>query len=233
MVGDGLLLAPGSDGSTIEGLDIANFPDTSFTDGAGIHILSNGNLVQSNFLGTDLTGKAAGPGNFYRGLHRRRVEQHDRRRGILGNLISGNSFDGVLIYDNAQPAQHNLVIGNKIGTDVTGTAALPNTGDGIDSSPRITSIGGTSAGYRQPDLRKSRRRDLALTHGEHGPFEQPDSRELRRHRLTGKIALGNGSGGVSDNNGLNNTIGGTSRGAGNLISGNQDAGIILTSDLGR
>ena len=65
MVGDGLLLAAGSDGSTIEGLDIANFPDSSGTDGAGIHIQSNGNFIQSNYLGTDPTGKAAGPGNFF------------------------------------------------------------------------------------------------------------------------------------------------------------------------
>ena len=64
-MGDGLLLAPGSDGSTIEGLDIANFQDPSFTTGAGIHIQSSDNLVQANFLGTDLTGKAAGPGNLY------------------------------------------------------------------------------------------------------------------------------------------------------------------------
>src|SRR5208283_2452887 len=47
---DALLLAPGSDGSTIQGLDIADF-----TTGAGIHIQSNGNLVQEDYLGTDLT----------------------------------------------------------------------------------------------------------------------------------------------------------------------------------
>ena len=54
LTGDGLLLAPGSDGSTIKGLDIADF-----TTGAGIHIQSNDNLIQSNFLGTDLTGTIA------------------------------------------------------------------------------------------------------------------------------------------------------------------------------
>ena len=39
--------------------------------------------------------------------------------------------------------------------------------------------------------------------------------------------------GVTDNNGQNNTIGGTTAGAGNLISGNQDDGISLYHDLGR
>ncbi len=72
MVGDGLLLAAGSDGSTIEGLDIVGFPDNSFTDGAGIHIQSNDNLVQSNFLGTDLTGTTAGYRRLLRCVHRRR-----------------------------------------------------------------------------------------------------------------------------------------------------------------
>ncbi len=123
MVGDGwdgLLLATGSDGSTIQGLDIASFPDSSFTDGAGIHLQSNGNLVQSNYLGTDPTGKAAGPGNYFGVFIDGASNNTIGGAGSLGNLISGNVFDGVLILDDAQPAQNNLVVGNKIGTDITG-----------------------------------------------------------------------------------------------------------------
>ena len=127
---DALLLAPGSDGSTIQGLDIADFQDPTSTTGAGIHIESNGNLVQEDYLGTDLTGKSAGPGNLY-GIF---IDGGSRNTiggaGSLGNLISGNTGAGVQIQDDVQLAQNNLVIGNKIGTDVTGTAALPNQGDG-------------------------------------------------------------------------------------------------------
>ena len=54
---NGLTLGAGSNGSTIEGLDIADFA------GAGISIQSSNDVISGNFLGTDLTGLAAGPGN--------------------------------------------------------------------------------------------------------------------------------------------------------------------------
>ena len=77
--GDGLRLAPGSDGSTIKGLAIANF-----ATGDGIHIQSNDNLIQSNFLGTNLAGNAGGSRKPERTLHRRRLGEHDRRQQHRG-----------------------------------------------------------------------------------------------------------------------------------------------------
>ena len=66
---------PSSAGSTIIGLDIYNF-----TGGSGIHIQTNDNLITGNFLGTDVNGTAAGPGNGTgRGDRQQRVEQYDRR----------------------------------------------------------------------------------------------------------------------------------------------------------
>ena len=99
MIGDGLLLATGSGGSTIKGLDIVGFPDSSFTDGAGIHIQSNNNLVESDFLGTNLTGTAASSGNFFGVFIDGGSNNTIGGVGSLGNLISGNLFDGVLILD--------------------------------------------------------------------------------------------------------------------------------------
>ena len=46
----------------------------------------------------------------------------------LGNLISGNGGDGVLINANSQ---NNVLNGNFIGTDVSGNLALGNGGDGV------------------------------------------------------------------------------------------------------
>ncbi|MGC8639322.1 MAG: beta strand repeat-containing protein [Isosphaeraceae bacterium] len=150
-IGDGLLLAQGSDGSTIEGLDIVNFPDSSFTDGAGIHIQSSNNLIVSNWLGPGPSGQTAATGNFF-GVYIDAASNNTiGGAGALGNLISGNLYDGILIYDDAGLAQNNLVIGNKIGTDVTGTAAIPNAtsgdgGNGIDIYAENNTIGGAGTG---------------------------------------------------------------------------------------
>ena len=46
----------------------------------------------------------------------------------FGNLISGNTGDGILV---ANTAGDNTISGNLIGTDETGRNALPNGGDGI------------------------------------------------------------------------------------------------------
>src|SRR5207247_1581979 len=64
-----------------------------------------------------------------------------------GNLISGNAT-GISV---ASPRVGPIIQGNKIGTDITGTAAIPNTGNGIEvSSPTLggvtTAIGGINAG---------------------------------------------------------------------------------------
>ena len=62
-----------------------------------------------------------------------------------GNVISGNGNDGVQIYGSAI---FNVVAGNKIGTDVTGTVALGNSSSGVevDAGCSGNTIGGTTAG---------------------------------------------------------------------------------------
>jgi hypothetical protein len=232
MIGDGLLLAPGSDGSTVEGLDIVNFPDNTFTDGAGIHIQSSGNLVRSNDLGTDLSGKTAGPGNFF-GVFIDGASGNTIGGAAsgAGNLISGNNFDGVLILDEAQPARNNLVVGNLIGTDRTGTAALPNAGSGIDLFASQNTIGAAASGAGNL-ISANQGAGIALGVQISPPSGNVIEGNFIGTNLAGKLALGNAAGGISDNSGLNNTIGGTATGAGNLVSGNQGAGIILNSASG-
>src|SRR5262249_4428095 len=52
---NGLTLGPGSDGSTIRGLDITNF------SGHGIVVQANGNTIVGNFVGVDPTGTTRMP----------------------------------------------------------------------------------------------------------------------------------------------------------------------------
>ena len=60
----------------------------------------------------------------------------------MGNLISGNTADGVAI----NGASGTVVAGNLIGTDVTGTFAIANSiGVEIDSGASENTIGGLAA----------------------------------------------------------------------------------------
>jgi hypothetical protein len=105
-------------------------------DNIGLRTGSN-NLVQGNLIGTNATGTAA-----LGGLHGIAVENPAGSETILGNLISGVNI-GIYI---AAPSGWTIR-GNKIGTDITGTQPIPNSGYGIyfsHGSP--TNIGGTGAG---------------------------------------------------------------------------------------
>jgi hypothetical protein len=108
---------------------------------------STGNLIQGNFIGTDITGTKAVPN--YHGI----VIYWGADNTIggtttgAGNLVSGNYDDGANIQGSG-----NLVQGNFIGTDVTGTAPLPNgtllpwAGFGLATEGLNNTIGGAVAG---------------------------------------------------------------------------------------
>ena len=125
----------------------------SGNDDVGVRIPGPGatdNRVQGNFIGTDRSGTSA-IGNALFGV----IIDNGAERNFIGtdgdgstdhnegNLISGN-VHGVSI----QLAGHNVVAGNLIGTDVTGTGPLSNTGPGVfvASAARFNTIGGTMAG---------------------------------------------------------------------------------------
>src|SRR5207302_6102055 len=89
---------------------------------------ATGNVLQGNFIGTDVTG-AHGLGNGADG-----VTVQDAPANTIGgaaagsrNLISGNGSSGIFF---TAAAANNLVAGNWIGVDVSGSAAVPNDADG-------------------------------------------------------------------------------------------------------
>ncbi|MBX3065178.1 MAG: right-handed parallel beta-helix repeat-containing protein [Anaerolineae bacterium] len=100
----------------IEGLVIVGFNQTY-----GIKLQTGGgNIVSCNFIGVEADGVTAAPNKV--GL----ISQGSSNQ-ILDNLISGNLNQGIFL----DTAVDTNLSGNYVGIDNSGTAALPNGGDGV------------------------------------------------------------------------------------------------------
>jgi hypothetical protein len=145
---DGLTIT--GSGITVRGLDIGEF------ETAGIEFLetgATGDWIYDNFLGTDPTGTLAQP-NYYgvlvdggAGGDLIGTVGTDGQRALAavpGNVISGNYGMGVELFVTTD----NVVAGNDIGTDATGSISLPNAFAGIqiEEESSDNTIGGTTAG---------------------------------------------------------------------------------------
>jgi len=140
------------------------------------------------------------------------------------NVISGNSGIGILIQNGS--ASGNLIQGNYIGVNAAGTVAIPNVQAGIrlESAPNNT-IGGTTEGAKNI-ISGNSDNGIEIQNGSAtgntiaGNFIGTD--------VTGAIAVGNGTNGIAIANGTqNNTIGGVTAAARNIISGNGTNGIAM------
>jgi hypothetical protein len=103
-----------------------------------------GNLVQGNFIGTDITGlNSLGNRNGIRAVNNGNNNTIGGTFTEERNIISGNNQSGIFI----DHAAFNKVEGNFIGTDIFGTNPLPNALHGIHlSSGHTNFIGGTTTG---------------------------------------------------------------------------------------
>src|SRR5262249_45235174 len=116
----------GTSNCRIRGLAINRFA------AAGIFITDGSDtVVEGNFIGTDPTGPSAlgNPGGGANGRFGSAGNLIGGTTPAARNLLSGNANgDGVELVDAG--TNGNRVQGNFIGTDATGTRALPNTGIG-------------------------------------------------------------------------------------------------------
>src|SRR5262249_35440308 len=144
------------------------------------------------------------------------------------NVISGNLKHGVLIENSS----NNVVVGNYIGTDRDGTAALGNRGAGVFIAADIAGagdasnnrIGGTMAGER--NVISGNGTGVAIQGG--GGMLAADNVVQGNYIGTDRTSaavLGNGVGVGIGQGAPRSLIGGTSIEARNIISGNQGAGV--------
>lgn len=187
---------------------------------------SSANILQGNFIGTDVTGQAAVP-NINSGLSISDTATFNLIGGSApgaGNLISGNVNDGLIIFGS--DATNNIVQGNKIGTDSTGTRALPNTilGVFLNVGTSNNQIGGTAEGAG--NLISGNGTDGLRIAG--GSFNNTVEGNLIGTDITGTIGLGNTGSGVSiQEQAVDNIVGGLAAAARNIIASNKMYGVEM------
>jgi hypothetical protein len=113
-----------------------------------------GNMIVGNVIGADRNAMTpvpnSGDGVFISGSANNSI---GGEAPGSGNTISGNAQSGILLFSPSDRPQslsnQNRILGNLIGTDGSGTAALPNNADGVQIlNSSSNTIGGTSSAAR-------------------------------------------------------------------------------------
>ncbi|MDD3732863.1 MAG: FlgD immunoglobulin-like domain containing protein [candidate division Zixibacteria bacterium] len=210
----------------------------SFNNGNGIEIsgyLTDYNLIQSNYIGTDITGIFA-LGNKSAGITVSAGARYNLIGGtyaVTGNLISGNAADGVLITGSGTVS--NTVAGNIIGANYrvagyVGNGTVFGAGVTISENASENTIGGKLEGDRNI-ISGNEYYGVYLT-GSGTSYNKIIGNYIGVN-ATGTSSLYNGSGVVLRYGAKNNQVGGSRNGEGNVISGNRgdifpfSAGVII------
>ena len=173
-------------------------------------------VVQGNYVGTNAAGTAA-VANAGIGVYLNTSVTSATLGGTAagaGNVISGNTNHGAWLSGAATTVQ-----GNTVGLNAAGTAAVANGwGLRLNSSGHV--IGGTSSAARNV-ISGNTNQGIWISAG--------------GNTVQGNYVGSNAAGTLARPNSdgiyvaaINNTVGGSAAGAGNLVSGNSAAGVLLT-----
>ncbi len=223
-------------GNVLSGLTVSVFDTTTDTFG------SASNLIEGNYIGTDLTGTMAVPnGQFNTNYEDYGLEISGPT--IVGgaapgaaNLISGNMGKGLYVYGG----EGSVVQGNFIGTDVTGTKMLGNLAEGIYIVTATATNPGILIGGTQPGEGNIVSNSGATGIVDGGSFDVIQG-NLVGTDITGTLDFGNGTSDADPGFGLfsgiiiagtHDLVGGPQSGAGNLISANVGDGIDVLESGG-
>jgi hypothetical protein len=210
----GLELTTGD--SVVRGLVVHQASGFFFAD--GIRVQGQRNRVEGNFVGTDVNGvPQLGVGNNGDGVQ---VNGDDNVVGGTDledrNVIADNSDAGVRVDGGGSTG--NLIQGNLIGTDATGTLNGGND-DGVVIAGDGNVVGGTDPGARN-----------VIADNFHGIELNGDANRVEGNAIgtdiTATVELDNFDGVAIA--GDDNVVGGSASGAGNVVSGNTH-GVLVSS----
>ncbi|HPQ67343.1 MAG TPA: right-handed parallel beta-helix repeat-containing protein, partial [bacterium] len=172
--------------------------------------------IKGNYIGTDASGTTH--------IHNSTggIDVCGDHNSITNNLISGNEGPGIIL---EYCATHSTVTGNRIGTDVSGTAALPNSGHGIECEGEYSSIGGSGEGEGNL-ISGNQQQGINVYYSTYNTFQG----NYLGTDVTGTHAIANAWSGIClSESSDHNVIGGAAEGEGNLISGNDIYGVDIQS----
>jgi hypothetical protein len=218
---DGIWIESG--GNLVGGTESGARNIISGNDLGGIYISAHGNIVQGNFVGTDIGGIKAIPNGLGIQINGGSNNNVGGITPAARNIVSGNIQTGIFVVGN-----DNLVQGNYVGTDITGTNAIPN-GVGIFVGAGDNNlIGGRTLAAGN------------VVSGNSGSGVEIASMLATGNRLEGNVIgtkinrtspLGNGGEGVWIRLGASgNMIGGAADGVGNVIAYSGGHGVLVAAD---
>ena len=209
---------PNATGICVDGSSNNNVMEHNVLSGNrsyGLFIVTRGtdnNIFRGNLVGTNASGTAALPNDV--GL----MLAANAQGNIIGgdtegdrNVFSGNTYAGIEVTDN--DTRNNKIIGNFIGVDITGNAALPNeNGIIVSALVKELDISGNV-------ISANARYGIVIT-------DQADSIRIDGNRIgvgaTDDTAMGNSTSGVLLGNGAAHcTV------SSNIIANSDTAGVLL------
>ncbi len=195
----------------------------------GIDLRADNNKIQGNYIGTDVTGTVA-LGNGLTGVHTQDSASNNFigtdgdgvNDATEGNLVSGNSR-AITIGNGSGPFSGNRIAGNRIGTDATGTVAIPNGSGGvfIESGAQNNVVGTNGDGVSD-----ALERNIISGNAQQGVYiagtgttNNTVAGNYIGTDITGTVAIANNRG-IQLDGVDSNLIGGAIPAARNVISGN-------------
>jgi VCBS repeat protein len=212
---------PGAGVPTIRPLPIAPFGALPMINGT---VTIDGTTQSAGRV--EIDGSLAGSGSLQEGLAVR--AQSCTIRGLVINRFPGSGI-------GVRAGGNSIIEGNLVGTDVSGATRMRNFGVGVligaDAGSSNNLVGGTVAAARNV-ISGNRNDGIQIT--DRGSTGNQVRGNYIGTDATGSQDLGDGdpnsegNGVDASNFAANNSIGGTTAGARNIISGNLDGAIVLS-----